>query len=166
MKRLALLLVISMVLSGCYNAYRNNIYYKSAFNYIKELPDIKTNCLSVSDTLINLELCNFYEEISEIRNLKEKDILFILDSIDNVMSLVKYHYPLLSKFNNSDSCTNTLFFSKLIDNMLLAEVINNRGDLSANHYKLTAFNKSTIFIFIFDSEKRISKVFSKELQYD
>lgn len=158
------------MLNSCNNTRDTSIlYYKAISEYIKELPAVKSSCVSVSDTIVHLELTNFWEELSKDTS-KSNDVLFMeLDSIDNSRFFENYAMPQLQSFNqkaSGDSCEYTLFFSKVYNNMVMAELINNRGNMSNNHHLLTSFNKSRIFLFRFDLEKKINKVYSKELEYD
>ena len=142
------------------------LYYERIYQYIKDLPEIKSSCINVSDTIVHLELTNFWEELSEGKS-KSKDAIFMkLDSIDNSRMFKNYALPQLKDFERVDSCKNVLFFSKVYKNMVLAELIDNRGELSNNHDVLTSFNKSDLYLFKFDSEKKIEKVYSKQIEYD
>lgn len=139
-------------------------YYNIAFNYIKDLPGLESECLYVSDTIIHLDLTNFWEDLSKGAKNK-RALLFKLDSIDNSRKVDNYSLPSLRNLNTQSDCNYTIFFSEVYKNILLAEVLNNKSNLKASHYQLTAFNKSKIYLLKFN-EKKIVKVYSKELQYD
>jgi len=140
--------------------------YEIAYNYLKELPEFKSNCILVADTIIQLDLSNFMKEISADKGLNERSLLFRLDSIDNNRDVKNHHLPSSLSFHDTKNCGLTLFFSEIYKNTLLAEIIENRGEINANHNHLTAFNTSKIYLFEFDGEMNIVKVYSKKLQYD
>ena len=160
-------LIALFVFNGCNinTNERMDEHYSIAFNYIKGLPELESKCLYVSDTIVHLDLTNFWEELSKETENKEA-LLFKLDSIDNSRKLDDYYMSSLRNLNEQSDCNYTLFFSEVYENILLAEVLDNKGNLNANHYQLTAFNNSKIFLFKFNEKKEIVKVYSKELQYD
>ena len=160
-------LIALLIFNGCNTSINESMdeYYNTAFNYIKNLSELESKCLSVSDTIVHLDLTNFWEELSEEMENKEA-LLFKLDSIDNSRKLNDYFMSSLRNLNAQSDCNYTLFFSEVYENILLAEALDNKGNLSANHYQLTAFNNSKIFLFKFNEKKEIVRVYSKKLQYD
>lgn len=162
MKNLVILLVM-LSFNSCFAQKDVDIYYKTAFDYIVSLPEFKGNGLRVSDKLVHIDISNFYEELSE-GNLEA--MLFKLDSIDNERNMKKHVSPKLQDISSSKSAVHYLFFSEIIDNMLLAEVIENKGLKNPNYERLTSFNNSKVFLLIFNQNKELKKVYFKEIQYD
>jgi hypothetical protein len=157
-----LILIIAVFFSGCMAQDNDSKYYKAAYDYLRELPEIQESGMIVSDTTVQIELSTFYEELS---TGNAEATLFRLDSLDRTRGLKQ---SALSEFYNllSDTTSEyTVFFSEIIDNKLLAEIVKNKGIKNASHERLTTFNKSKVFLFIFN-EQKLSKVYSKEIQYE
>lgn len=157
----ALIIITVVILNSCIE--QKNVYYKSAYSYLVDLPEFKKNGLTVSDTIVHLNLSIFFEELSKGDT---KAMFLKLDSLDKSNSFNNYIIPELNSLPSDTSSKYTLFFSKIIDNFLEAEIVQSNGQKGAGHERMTAFNKSRVFLFIFDKQKQISKVFYKEVQYD
>lgn len=159
-----LLIFITVILNSNCTAQNNiNVYYKSAYDYLKELPEINKNRLNISDTIVHIDISNFYEELSTGNN--KESMLIKLDSMDRNRNIGKYTLPELRNLPSDTTSIYTLFFSEIIDDKLLAEIVENKGLKKTSYERLTTFNKSKVFLFVFDG-KKISKVYCKKIQYD
>lgn len=157
-----LIFKIILLLVSCIALDNDYMYYETAFNYLKKLPEIRNDGLKVSDSIVHIDISNFYEELSKDNS---EVMLFKLDSLDRKRNTEKYILSDLHKLPSDSSSDYTLFFSEIIENKLLAEIVKDKGLKNASYKQLTAFSKSKIFLFVFD-EKKISEVYSKEIQYD
>lgn len=159
-----LILIVAITFNCCSPQKDASLYYKTGYDYIASLPVIKDYGLIVSDRIVHIDMSNFYEELGDGGN--EKTLLLKLDSLDSKRKNVNSILPELQGLPSDTSSKYTLFFSEIIDNILLAEVIENNGLKNASHERLTAFNKSMVYLIIFDKKNQIKKVFKKEIQYD
>ena len=163
MNKLTIYILIAFSFCNC--AMPKNIKpYKIAYDYILKLPNIPEYGLKVSDTIVFIELSNFYQELSGGDHIKT---LFMLDSLDKVRYFENYIFPELHNLPANQLSRHILFFSELIDNLLLLEILENNNSSNATYEQLSTFNQSTLYLFVFDKNKRnIRNVYSKNIQYD
>lgn len=157
------ILIIVLTFNKCSAQENDNRYYKGAYDYLISLPEIGNNGLKISDTIVHIDLINFYEELSEGN---DRAMLYKLDSIDNENNNKNYY---LQELNNLPSDTNSkyiLFFSKIFKDILLAEIFENQGMKNTPYERLRAFNKSWVFLFKFDKNCKICNVYRKKIEYD
>ncbi len=142
--------------------------YQATYNYILNLDEIKSagRSVYVSDTIVYIDVTTFWENlISE--NQERNKFVFKLDSIDNVRRFKPFHSDLIRKQIKSNETSGfTLYFSKVYDNCLIVELIANQGNAKFGYNKITAFNKSTQFLFKFDDKNQIISVYSENMEYD
>lgn len=162
MKNLLIILMV-LIFNSCMGQKSINTYYETAYKYLYNLPDLKGNTMYLSDTIVHINLSIFFEELSEGN---AKTVFLKLDSLDKARHTKNNFLPKLQNLTSDSTSKYTLFFSEIIDSVLLAEVVENKGLKNGNYEQLTAFNKSLIFLFLFDNKKQINKVYRKEMQYD
>ena len=118
----------------------------------------------VSNTLADIDIVNFAEEISKKH---KKDLSVVIDSLIKVKAMDKYEmkeYPikkLLSKPNKKGDLK--LFFSVPNKNYIMIEVFKVEKD--ENYDELTFFGSSDVFLFYFKDDQ-ISEKYQIKLDYN
>ena len=161
-----LIIYISLALFFCNCTTDRNVIkqYRTAYDYLLKLSDIPKDGLKVSDTIVFIELCNFYIELSDGNGMK---MLFMLDSLDRERHFENYVFTELRNLPSNQLSRYNLFFSEFIDNLLLAEILESNNTSKTTYKQLVAFNQSMLYLFVFDKNKqKINNVYSKKIQYD
>lgn len=166
-----LLIFITLFVASC-SSNKPNISnadllkYKQAYNYIiNDTVNHKQN-LMVSDTIIFMESALFWEDL-KTQNEKPETTINRLDSIDNKRKYDNFYSSELSKtFDKNTIAEFSLYFSKVIDDRLIAEVIDNKGLFQASYNRITMFNTGRCYLFIFDARGQLKSVIKKEINYN
>lgn len=154
--------LVVLTLFGSCEINNSDSYYKSAYEYLNSLPEFEENGLNVYDSLVHIELSYFHEELYSVYG---ETTIISLDSMDGKRINSDYRQPDLPNLFQDSSSVFTVFFSEVIDNMLLTEIIINENLKNKDPDQIRAFNNSKIFLFVF-KEHEITDVYFKEIQYD
>lgn len=141
--------------------------YEMAYNYIVEESCINhENNILVSDTVVYLDLVTFYEELSKLYKKDSNQMFLTLEQRDKELYFESYFVENL-KFKRPEEPEFILYFSKRSENLLVAELLPFKKGLSAvNIEQVRAFSSSKVFLFIFDDDNQLSKVYQKEIEYN
>jgi len=144
-------------------------YYYEAYKYIKNQPEFhNSNGIAASDTIIFIDYSIFFDKLREENNYinEREDLFFYLDSIDNRIKFNPFYaVEIKNMFPNIPFFDNILFFSKVYEKSLIVEVFNSKNKEN-NYKKLASFSMSTIYLFYYDDDDKIRKVFSVNMAYD
>ncbi len=163
--------VIAIITIGCQNSQISSddtMKYQYAFDYVSKLDIINKsgNGIYVSDTLVYFNFANFWEFLIHEEQDQTK-FVFKLDSIDNSRRFEsQFIGNICDKIISNEKSKYSLFFSKIYENMLIVELIDNRGNINQTYNQVTAFNQSLQFLFKFDSNNQITHVFELTIAYD
>ncbi|PWG77977.1 hypothetical protein [Pararcticibacter amylolyticus] len=166
MKVLLRCLLLSVSLYACAVNNRRlttSSRYESAYNYIINDSDIKGKSVNIADSVVYIDMSIFFEELSEECNLSRDSMLRNLDSLDNVRYFAPVKHKLEIEKTRNVSSNVILYFSKVYDNLLIAELLNGTG----RYAKDRLFQTSTRYLFVFDDKSdQIKRVYKKEVQYN
>jgi hypothetical protein len=139
--------------------------YKSAFIYLQK--HNKAYQLHPADTLVKIEITDFYQELSREWGIKEERTIQILDSIGQVRICSQYGLLAL-KFGklNTSHPVKYVYFSEIFDHMLIAEVLSLTKNAKLSYRQQTQFKESKKYLFIIDKRNKFKKVFEKLIQYN
>ncbi|NQX86880.1 MAG: hypothetical protein HRT67_13445 [Flavobacteriaceae bacterium] len=157
----SIILIFTIFLSSCSASKQNSnsLKYSKVYDYVSN--EYKSS-LDVSDTLVNIDIVNFSEEIAKEKNINMDKVLDSLTAINNKVN--NYNY-LLNKIIDKASSKSKykIFFSKPKNNYLMAEVFTKEKDNSYDD--LTTFSSSKVYLFEFDNNE-ISKTYNIILNYN
>ena len=151
------------------NCDQNSTKFLVTYNYIINDSVNKGKSLIISNSLVDLNISVFYEELKQKGEDKRSVMIRLLYKIyQNVDFCSKL------TFLNDKSVQyskNILFFSPIInDSILCAELFEYKRNLNKNNkteYRhVAAFNTSYIYLFMFDKVGKIKSMFRKEMIYD
>ena len=164
MKKVIIWIQIPLIFYSCSVQQKVVKPYKTAYDYILKLPNMPKDGLKISDTIVFMELCVFFQELSDGN---DKKMLFLLDSLDRERHFENYVFLELHNLPSNKLSRYNLFFSEFIDNLLLAEILVSNNTTNATYRQLATFNQSVLYLFVFDNKKReIKNVYSKKIEYD
>lgn len=144
------------------------VKYQTAYNYVMNLNENEGSGkgICVSDTLVYIDMTTFWEYLISEKQ-EQKKFVITLDSIDNARRFKHFQSDLIKKnFNSNKTSRYSLFFSKVYDNLLIAELIDNKGNANFGYNRITAFNKSKQFLFKFDGNDKIVSVYTTNMEYN
>ncbi|WP_026903427.1 hypothetical protein [Pedobacter glucosidilyticus] len=175
MKILSSLFFLSISFFGC-NASKVELYtykhkskYALAYNYLIQDQINQKVDFNIADSTVNIDLSPFYEELSLLSHKSKEKMLFLLDSLNhsslhdhsvNVGQLIR------PKKNVRNESNSTIYFSKVYDDFLGAEILDDISSIKENYKNATVFNKGMRYLFLFDKSGEIKNVYKKEIQYD
>ena len=143
--------------------------YKKCYEYIVDDQQLNKNQLIVSDTIIYVERI-FFHEVFKKTDESMEDYLSRIDSVDNDKFYSSYYSPLLDSLfhkKNKHVCRkepfHILYFSRISDNLLFAELVYIKKYVSLSHYICTFLNSTYTYLFILDEDLSIQKVFKIEI---
>jgi hypothetical protein len=155
-------IVLSLILTVSHND--NSSDYVKAYEYVSSLDS--TEIILVSDTIVYLELITFYEELGEVNNISLAEMIVLLEEKDNLHRFESFYMDLeVLREKITSNPSHILFFSKKIDNYLVAELFKIDSEI-LSFKNIKSFNSSKKFLFEFDCNNQISKVYMKEIEYD
>ena len=142
--------------------------YLKAYNYILNADTLKkiNKPISISDSIVYLELSTFYDEIQSNASNKLK-ILDSLNAVDTQYYFDNFYSNKVTKWNskNKDSSL-VLFFSKPNGDYLAAELFDRIHTKNISYRQAQAFNSSIVFLFQYDNSNNIINVWRKYIAYD
>ena len=156
--------VICNAQSDCTN---DTTMYLVAYNYIINDSTNQGKSISVSDSIIDLDRFWFSEDLIALPMEKVK-----LDKYRANKGYVWYppfYSPCIALLfgNNSQHQNDVLFFSKIEDNMLRADLLSYKRYADKYNYDQMAFqNVGRVYLFVFDINTTFKAVFSHEIIYD
>jgi hypothetical protein len=171
---------------GSSNSSFDLSFYEKSANYIKNSDAVqeylaesfgnhKAN-IEISKSVVYLEYVYFAEEILKDRlgykqidlNLNYEALEVVsdsLDKVDNERVFEKYNLDELGRISETRNGSSILFFSKLHNNTLAAELLINRHK-KKEFSSLTFLNTGLRFLFVFSSNGEIEKVYTTEISYN
>lgn len=165
MEKLALFFLLSLISCGSSNLKNPNDNYDEkislAYNYVSKQYNDE---IIVSNTLANIDIVNFAEEIAKKQN---KEMSTVLDSLIKAKEMNRYEikqYPikeLLKKFNDNGSLK--LFFSEPKKDYIMVEAF--KVEKNLDYDKLTLFGSSGVYLFYF-KDNEISDTYQIKLDYN
>ena len=154
------ILTIAMCICQCAFAQPENLY-SAAFHYIRNLN--KTREIIVNDTLQTFPLYSFNADLSghwyKSLNITER----AADSVDwESEPDQRVHLDFLKQLSVKGARpTQLVYFSKVsFGRLLIAETMPEKHGVSLNHYAQAVYNDCTQYLFIFDEEGKIEKVYA------
>lgn len=178
-----LLVIFALVLTPLFAFGQSSLpasehLYQKAFQYIKSDPKFlemrgKSSSIAVFDSIVYQSQSLFLDELGKhwgFTNNKKtsqlRDSLFTLDQ-------VSYHKPYYSFLTGSLTVNSgskkgclVILFSRLQNNMLLAEVSDNREGGLGLHHIISTFDQSVRYAFLFRPDGSIEQCYSQLLNYN
>jgi hypothetical protein len=159
----SLLHTISVAQTNC---SQDSVIYLAAYNYIFQDSVNQGKTITVSDSIVDLDKFWFSQDISDCPAKKE-----VLDQYRANKGFIwfdTYYSPCLaSLFCKTTTSKNVLFFSKIEDNMLRADLLPYKQQSNKFDYGKMAFqNVGQIYLFIFNKDGSLKSAFSHEIIYD
>ena len=125
----------------------------SAYNHVSE--NYRDNII-VSDTIVNIDIVNFSEEIAK---KKKQDMSKVLDSLTNIEAKnrhKRFKYPIKKILKNNLSKGDLkLYFSKSLEDYIMVEVFETNKNL--NYDELTLFGSSDVYLLYFKDSKIVEE---------
>ena len=132
--------------------------YQCAYNYINDIN--KGEKITVSHTIVDLERWAFIQDLSVFPEAKEKVQSHSIKYVYNRKNDI-YSKKITSLGAKRKSSKYIIFFSPIIDNMLVASVIpyNKYKKRFVNDYERMAFQITCDdYLFLFDADMKLIKV--------
>ena len=107
MKKIIFWILIPLIFYSCASQRKVIKPYKTAYDYLLKLPNMPKDGLKISDTIVFMELCIFYQELSDGN---DKNMLFMLDSLDRERHFENYIFPELHNLPSTQLSRHNLFF--------------------------------------------------------
>ncbi|ALL07618.1 hypothetical protein AQ505_20265 [Pedobacter sp. PACM 27299] len=175
MKISSRLLILSLYFFSC-NASKVELpleryksKYKLAYDYLIINQTSQKNNFTIADSTVNIDLSPFYVELS-LEFHKSKDAtLFELDSLNHTTSaefMIETSDLKQQQNKELNRPTSIIFFSKMHDYILAAEILDNISNPKETYKNATSFNNGTRYLFIFDKRGKIKNVYKKGIQYN
>ncbi len=153
--------------------HRKPSAYHTAFNYIAALN--KNTPLVVIDTTVNLSIFSFFNELNETWHLKRQALVMKADSLDKAHN--KHGNKIKGLENLGKPTINNgrvLYFSALMDTLLVAEIIPIKNhsipslgvQVDLSYRSQAFFNSSTKYLFVFDRNRRLKRVYQQKMLYN
>ncbi|QJX48735.1 hypothetical protein HMJ29_18155 [Hymenobacter taeanensis] len=154
-----------------------NVYLK-AFQYIKSDSEYlrmrgNSNCVAVFDSIVHQNQLIFLDELGKqwgYTGYKKENRL--LDSLETVDRLT-YHKPYysavtasLTRASGSQKGCMVIMFSRLHNNMLLAEVSDNGEDGTGRNHIISTFDQSLLYLIVFGADGKVQQHYTKILSYN
>lgn len=140
--------------------------YLIAYNYIITDSINNNEVIAVSDSIVDIDrelfpdkLINFPEEKEKLNKYRENKA-YIWDA--------SYYSPCLNVlFCKNNNASKVLFFSKIEDNMLLADLLPYKDKFSMFNYdRMASQNIGLTYLFILGSDGEIKGFFKHSIIYD
>lgn len=150
--------------NGCKN---DTIMYLAAYNYIINDSINQRKSISVSDSIIDLDRFWFSKDLISLPEEKEKIDKYRTNK-KNVWSAPFYSPCITLLFDkNVRQSDAVLFFSKIEDNILRADLLPDKSSADKYNYNQMSFqNTGRIYLFVFDKDCIFKGVFNHEIIYD
>lgn len=135
----------------------NNAKYLNAYELLSKEDHFREKGINVVDTLFYIPQIIKFEKLKKQNNLiYNKRILDSLEKVDeeNLHEKIYSYEVAILKKNNKKALYN-LYFSKLFDDELFVEIVNNKNNIVNSHKFLTYFGVSYIYTFKFDKSGKI-----------
>jgi hypothetical protein len=152
--------------------------YQKAFQYIKTDPDFlglrgPCGCVAVFDSIVHQNQSTFLDELGKqwgyTASYKKEHLLDSLVTLDRLT----YHKPYFSRTTaslTSASGSNkgcvVILFSRLHNNLLLAEVSDNGVGGPGLRHVLSTFDQSIMYVFLFGPDGQIQQHYSRRNNYN
>lgn len=149
------------------SCYKDSIKYLAAYNYIINDSINQGKIIAVSDSIIDLDRYWFSEELKSFPI--EQEILNKYRENKNFTWFTTFYSSFLSVlFKDKNQLANyVIFFSKVEDNMLLADLLPHTRQFDKFNYDEMAFqNVGRTYLFFFGKNGGLKAVFSREMIYD
>ncbi|RPD45932.1 hypothetical protein DNI29_17465 [Hymenobacter sediminis] len=180
MRGLRRFLLLCLFPLACYSQQLPNaqaqLYYQEAYRYIlksPELNELKPSCIAVFDSIVSLPQSNFSEQLKNhwgyVGTKKESQLLDSLFSLDESTYHKPYYSPITANLTTASGAEKgclVIMFSRLSNNLLLAEVSDNQEGGSGRKSVISIFDQSILYLFIFGADKKIQKHYTQILSHN
>lgn len=147
--------------------------YKIAFNHLLcdsiswESSIVQLNNTYVSDSIASINIAFFSKELKKENETDREAFIRVSKLDEETIHKPIYSTSLSNIFQNRiDSPTFIVFFSKVVDQILLCEVLPLNKYKTFSYNQNTYFNESYIFMFIFQDNDIIKKVSKVKVAYN
>jgi len=155
----ALVLAVAIFLCQCAFSQSENLY-QTAFRYVRDLN--KGRELFAGDTLVSFPLYAYKDELSGYWHKTGDATETIADSSDwdsEADKIVQLDF-LKQLRTKGAKPAHIIYFSRVcLGNLLIAEAMPEKHDANLSHEDQAAYNNCTQYLFIFDENGKIKKVF-------
>lgn len=154
------------------NFCKNEInMYKVAFEYIKNDSVNINKSIYIADSIVFMNIDSFWDKIAEYPQKNSfKYALIVSDSLkvlDKEREFITFYSKQMYKaFRKHKKGEYNLFFSKIFDNTLVAEIMKNNGKPHESKDEMEWFKQSYLYLFYFDNKGKIIKVYRSWRQYN
>jgi len=164
---LSILLLWDYVVVAQNDCKKETALYLAAYNYIVNDSVNQNKQISVSNFIVDLDRFWFSEDLKNFPVEKEKVNQYREYRGFNWFEPY-YSHCIDSLFCKKNQQANSvLFFSKIENNMLRADVLPHKRCVDKFDYNAMAFQTvGQIYLFIFDEDGTIKMTFSREIIYD
>ncbi len=151
--------------------------YETAFHYIRHDRQLRRMGLNlrdvaVFDSIVHQDLSYFSEDVGSLWGYSARHQLQLLDSLFRLKETT-YHKPysspltarLTTNSGTRKGCT-VILFSRLHNNLLLAQVSDNQEGGPGLKNIFSTFDQSVIYLFMFDPEGKIQRCYSHLIHYN
>lgn len=141
--------------------------YLMAYNYIINDSINQGKIIAVSDSIIDLDRYWFSEELKKFP-IEQERLNEYRENKNYTWFTTFYSSCLSMLFKDKNQLANhVIFFSKVEDNMLLADLLPHTRQFDKFNYDEMAFqNVGRTYLFIFGKKGGLKAVFSREMIYD
>ncbi|MGZ3776527.1 MAG: hypothetical protein ACXVI9_02740 [Mucilaginibacter sp.] len=161
-----LILIISFISQSVLFGQTETRGYQKALKYI--LNDNKGKNILISDTITHLSYFSFGEQIDTVWGTNSNITSHILDSVDHARENYK---SVLVQFKGTRLGAITsayiIFFSDFYSNMVIGEIMPLKSKRHIySHHAQSLFNKADRYLFVFDKNYSLKKVFKTTAFYE
>ncbi len=150
------------------NCIQDSTMYIAAYNYIASDSLNRGKSIVVSDSIVDLDRFWFSKDLTEFTVEREKLDHYRLSK--NYVWFDSFYSQCISSLFSGKNLNSkmVLFFSIIEDNMLRADLLphNKKWKNKFNYNTMSFQNVGQIYLFIFNKDGSIKKVFSHEIIYD
>lgn len=154
------------------------LLYQEAFQHIKADPSFlemqgKNGCVAVFDSIVHQSQSLFLEALgkrwgyADGRNMNQ--LLDSLHSFDRSSYHKPYYSPITASLTTASGAEKgclVIMFSRLNNNMLLAEVTDNQEGGPGRKSVISTFDQSILYLLVFGPDGKIQKSYTQVLNYN
>lgn len=160
-------LCICFSIRSQFSCDQNSVKYLMAYNHIINDSINQGKIIAVSDSIVDLDRYWFSGELKEFPEHQKK--LNQYRANRGFTWFTTFYSPCLrALFGDKNPLANhVIFFSKVEDNMLLADLLPHFKQFDKFNYDKMAFqNVGWTYLFIFNNKGELKVVFNREMIYD
>ncbi|RFP66664.1 hypothetical protein D0N36_02900 [Hymenobacter lapidiphilus] len=152
--------------------------YEAAFNHIKRDRKLRRmgyrlKDVAVFDSIVHKNLTWFSQDLGVLWGYtgyqKEKRLIDSLSQLEITTSHTPYFSALTARLTTNPGLTKggtVIVFSRLDNNMLLAEVSDNQEGGPGLRNVFSTFDQSLLYLFLFGADGRIQRCYSQLISYN